>query len=184
MALRRANWWINLISVCEIQTDSQIRRKWPPHSLGSPRQCHPSPASTTEWAQRTGTVGQDACPHRSTLLCLAHSSASTDSPHVFASSALGSYTLAGGSCFEIFYWFRCSGFVSTAHCTGKKGAYSLSASLSSRGCSWSKHARHAVYARGMDGSNSTAFSACLQKGNFEHNSEFHRNMVPAVLPLP
>lgn len=44
MALWRANWWINLISVCEIQTDSQIRRKWPPHSLGSPRQCHPSPA--------------------------------------------------------------------------------------------------------------------------------------------
>lgn len=140
-------------------------------------QAMPFLTSTTEWAQRTGTVGQDACPHRSTLLYLAHSSASTDSPHLFASSALGSYTLAGGSCLEIFYWFRCSGFVSTAHCTGKKGAYSLSASLSSRGCSWSKHARHAVYARGIDGSNSTAFSACLQKGNFEHNSKFHQNLV-------
>jgi hypothetical protein len=34
----------------------------------------------------------------------------------------------------------------------------------------------------MDGTDSAAFTACLQKGNFEHNSESQQNVVLVVSP--
>lgn len=183
MALWRANCWINLISICEIQTESQIRRKWPPHSFRSrsPRHSSPTPQNGLRGLAPSARTPVPTNPH----CCIWLAPLPPWTIHIDLRHLPWVLThLLVGVALKSFHWFQCSGFVSTAHCTRKKGAYSLSTSLSSRGCSWSKHARRAGYARGMDGSNSAAFSACLQKGNFGHNSEFHRNMVWAVSPLP
>lgn len=119
MALWRANCWINLISICEIRTDSWIRDEVAA-TLTRITQSTPLLINTTEWAQRTGPVSQDARPHQSTLLYLPHSSASMNSPHL--SAHLPWVLTHYWCCFESSRWSQCWGFVSTAHCTGKKGA--------------------------------------------------------------
>lgn len=176
MALRRANCWINLISICEIQADSQIRQKRPPQSFRAvyviPYQQH-----------RMGSEDRHCQP------VLSH-------PHAMFGSIL---CLRGSSAFICVIW---PGFLHTCwqgvamksftgtqvlspqlHRTRKEGAERLSTSLSSWGRSWCEHTRLAC---GLSQRNKwlrfRILLACLQKGNFEHNREFQQNIVLAVSP--
>lgn len=127
--------------------------------------------STTEWVWRTGTVSQCACPNQS-MLCVWHTPLppwTTYCRGVALKSFIGSST-----------WVLSP----QLQCTRKEGAGSMSTSLSSQGCSWSEHTRLVVYARGMDGSNSAAFFACLQKGKFEHNMNFNKTRYWQSHQLP